>query len=806
MSGSSPNPGRAPFGDPAVSEKLALDLGLTAEEYARLCQIAGGRTPSWTELGIASAMWSEHCSYKSSRRWLRLLPTKGSRVAQGPGENAGAVVLGDDVNDPRALCAVFKMESHNHPSFIEPFQGAATGVGGILRDIFTMGARPVCTLDALRFGKIGTPRTARLVQGVVAGISAYGNAIGVPTVGGDVQFDPGYDENILVNVMTVGVARRDRIFRGYASGIGNPVVYVGARTGKDGIHGATMASASFDAESEAKRPTVQVGDPFMEKLLLEACLELMGEGVPDGQTGPHAGCVVGIQDMGAAGLTSSSVEMAFRAGTGLRIDLDKVPRRAERMTPYELMLSESQERMLLVVQKGREAEALEVFTRWGLSAVVIGEVVEGQRLTLLATDENGGRQTVADLPVAPLADPPALDRPVAQPPRAADPGSLAGRALAPATNDELRAVLLELLATPGIASKSWIYRQYDTAVGTRTLLGPGGDAAVLALGEMGDLERPGLAATCDVNHRFTLLDPYHGTRLAVAESARNLVCVGAEPLAITNCLNFGNPQKPEVMWQLSEAIRGLAEAAEALGTPVVSGNVSLYNETSVVEARSSASSGATTSRGIPPTPTIGMIGRLPRAAARVPSGFPGPGLTVVLIGACTDELDGSAYAFEKLAHRTGTPPRLDWREARAVHQTVLEAARTGLLTSAHDCSDGGLAVALAECCVAELTTGAPGPTSVGAELDLGPIAAASAIRIEALLFGEAPSRVVVSCRAAGVNPLLSIAAAQGAPIQVLGQTQAAPRLVLTAGSHRIETLLDDLRASYGGGFQRAVLG
>ncbi len=549
---------------PTVTTEMAHAHGLTDKEFARIKEILG-RDPTYTELGIFSVMWSEHCSYKSSRIHIKNLPTSGPRVIQGPGENAGVV----DIGDGDAL--VFKMESHNHPSFIEPYQGAATGVGGILRDVFTMGARPIACLDSLRFGRPDHPRTHSLVEGVVAGIAGYGNAFGVPTVGGEVAFDACYDGNVLVNAMAVGLARKDRIFLGTASGLGNPVLYIGAKTGRDGIHGATMASAEFDAESESKRPTVQVGDPFTEKLLLEACLELMA-----GDT------LVGIQDMGAAGLTSSSVEMAGRAGSGLELDLDAVPRRETGMTPYELMLSESQERMLLVAKAGREGEVAAICAKWDIDAAIVGRVTDSGKIVVKSEGA-----VVAEIPIAPLTEGLKYERPLSPPKDLAEIQTLESSSI-PRPAD-LGAALLKILASPSVASKEWVWRQYDHMVGDRTVVRPGSDAAVVRIlrapgagtGQIvpgGTISTDkGVALTTDCNARFCFLDPYEGARLAVAEAYRNLSTTGAEPLAVTDCLNFGNPERPEIMWQFAECVRGLGDACRELSTPVVSGNVSLYN-------------------------------------------------------------------------------------------------------------------------------------------------------------------------------------------------------------------------------------
>ena len=744
--------------EPAINEATAKEHGLSADEFRRVHDILG-RPPTYTELGIFSVMWSEHCSYKSSRIHLRNLPTSGPRVIQGPGENAGVVDIGD------GQAVIFKMESHNHPSFIEPYQGAATGVGGILRDVFTMGARPIACLDSLRFGRPDHPKTRHLVEGVVAGIAGYGNAFGVPTVAGELSFDASYDGNILVNAMAVGLARVDKIFYGKATGLGNPVLYFGAKTGRDGIHGATMASAEFDEESESKRPTVQVGDPFTEKLLLEACLELMNSDV-----------LVGIQDMGAAGLTSSSVEMAARAGNGIELDLDQVPRRETGMTAYECLLSESQERMLAVVEKGREAEALAIFAKWDLDAAVIGRVTDTGRIVV----KEGGR-VQADIPVAPLAEGLRYERPLGRPAaldreRALDVASLA----APA---DLGATLVKLLSSPNLGSKEWVYRQYDHMVRLGTVVRPGADAAVIRVldGAKDPANAKGLALKADCNSRFCALDPYEGARLAVAEAYRNVSTVGAEPLAVTDCLNFGNPERPEVMWQLVEAIRGLGDACRALGTPVVSGNVSLYNETE--------------GRAIKPTPTIGMVGLIANAADAVGPAFQ-PECAIALLGVNSDEIGGSEYLDAIHGKQAGTPPRLDLGRELAVGRACRALVAARLVTSAHDCSEGGLAVALAESCIQPARPGAP---LVGATVKL-----AESFRADLLLFGEAPSRIVVSYASEREAEVRAIAEREGAPMTVIGAT-GGRRLTIHQQSARVlDVAIDELATAWRGGFRSVV--
>jgi phosphoribosylformylglycinamidine synthase II len=689
--------------------------GFTPEEYRRVVEHMG-REPNLLELGVFSVMWSEHCSYKSSRRFLSGLPTTGPRVLQGPGENAGVVDIGD------GLAVAFKMESHNHPSYIEPYQGAATGVGGILRDVFTMGARPIAALNSLRFGDPANPKTGFLLEGVVAGIAGYGNAFGVPTVGGEVAFDESYDGNCLVNAFTLGVLPSDRIFRGKAAGVGNPVIYVGAKTGRDGIHGATMASAQFDEKTEEKRPTVQVGDPFVEKLLLEACLELM-----------DTDAIVGIQDMGAAGLTSSSVEMAGRAGNGLDLEIDKVPLREEGMTPYEVMLSESQERMLIVAAQGKEHEVLRIFGKWDLDAAVVGRVTDTGRLRILWHGEVAG-----ELPIDPLTEgAPKYDRPRARPVeldilQRFDPGVLPQPA-------NLGEVLLQLLAAPTIASKEWVYRQYDHMVRIGTVVRPGGDAAVVRVHE----GKKGVALSVDCPSRFVFLDPHLGAMLTVAEAARNVSVVGGEPVGLTDCLNFGNPERPEIMWQFAEAVRGIADACRALDIPVVSGNVSLYNETE--------------GRAILPTPTCAVVGLVPDVDRTSVSWFQQAGHEIALLGTCTGEAGGSEYLARRFDKVAGSPPDLDLLREKAVQLAVRTMVRAGLVASAHDCAEGGIAVALAECCMM-----GPG-THLGAQVKVTGTA-----RPDLLLFGENPSRVIVSYEPSRREELERIAAQAGAPFARIG--------------------------------------
>ncbi|MTI80153.1 MAG: phosphoribosylformylglycinamidine synthase subunit PurL [Firmicutes bacterium] len=689
------------------------EMGLTDEEFQKIVDILG-REPNFVELGIFSVMWSEHCSYKTSRPVLNLFPTEGEHILQGPGENAGIVDIGD------GQAVAFKMESHNHPSAIEPYQGAATGVGGILRDVFTMGARPIAVLNSLRFGSLESARTRYLFGGVVSGISGYGNCIGVPTVGGEVFFAPSYEENPLVNAMCVGLIDHQDIKKGVASGVGNPVMVVGARTGRDGIHGATFASEELSEESADKRPAVQVGDPFMEKLLLEACLEVI-----------KSGCVVGIQDMGAAGLTSSSCEMASRAGTGIEMDLALVPRREKGMTPYELMLSESQERMLVVVKEGTEDTVKEIFTKWDLEAVVVGQVTDDGMLRLTE-----GEQVVAEMPAQALTDEaPVYQRPYSEPEYLSEARELS-LVNVPQPDDNEK-VLMDLLAAPNIASKEWVYRQYDHMVGTNTVVRPGSDGSVLRVKGT----KKGIALSTDCNARYCYLNPYEGGKIAVAEAARNLVCSGAKPLAITNCLNFGNPEKPGVMWQFRQAVQGMSEACRQLNTPVTGGNVSFYNET-----RGTA---------VYPTPTVGMVGLIEDLDKRCTQDFKDAGDIILMVGETKVELGGSEYL--SVVHgmeAKGTPPELDLELEQQVQQSVLEAIQKGLVKSAHDCSEGGLAVALAECCISG---------GIGAE-----IYSIESIRGDALLFSESQSRIAITTSENNVAELINYLTAAGVPFTRLG--------------------------------------
>ena len=736
--------------DPKVTKELAYQHGLSEEEWERVLSILG-RTPTYPELGIFSVMWSEHCSYKSSRVHLKRFPTTGPQVLQGPGENAGVV----DIGDGWAVC--FKMESHNHPSYIEPYQGAATGVGGILRDVFTMGARPIANLNALHFGRPDHPKTAHLVKGVVAGIGDYGNCIGVPTVGGQVVFHPSYDGNILVNAFTLGLLRADKIFRGYASGVGNPVLYVGSKTGRDGIHGATMASAEFSEATEEKRPTVQVGDPFTEKLLLEACLELMAEDV-----------IVGIQDMGAAGLTSSSFEMAGRAGSGIRFDLDKVPMREKGMTPYELLLSESQERMLIVAQRGKEDRVRAIFSKWGLDAAEIGEVTDTGRAEIFWHGEK-----VVDMPVGPVSDQaPLYNRPISEPEgfnaRKASP-------LPAVPKVDPAEALLTLMRHPNICSRRWVYTQYDQSVRTNTVLGPGADAALIRI--KGTTKA--VAMTTDVNPRFCKLDPFEGGRLAVAEAARNIACVGAKPLAITDCLNFGNPERPQVMWEFSRAVDGISEACLALDTPVVSGNVSFYNETN--------------GEGIHPTPTIGMVGLLEDVAHRMEPWFRDEGDVILLLGDNRGHLGGSEYLWVVHGLEAGAPPPLDLGREKALIGLLQELAAGDLLKSAHDCSEGGFMVAVAECCIAPRS-------SRGVTLDLK----GDGLDADALLFGEDASRVIVTCSPGNVTAVCDAAVHAGIRATVLGKVGGDTLDLNLDGKPCVNLAVSEIRTVWENGLKAVV--
>jgi phosphoribosylformylglycinamidine synthase len=696
--------------EPAVTPDLAAAHGLKPDEYERILKLIG-RRPSFTELGIFSAMWNEHCSYKSSRIHLRKLPTKAPWVIRGPGENAGVIDIGG------GDACVFKMESHNHPSFIEPYQGAATGVGGILRDVFTMGARPIACLNLLRFGRPAHPRTRQLVAGVVAGIGGYGNSFGVPTVGGSTEFDASYDGNILVNAMAVGLARADSIFYSAAAGVGNPIVYLGSKTGRDGIHGATMASASFEEDAEEKRPTVQVGDPFSEKLLLEACLELMA-----------SGAVIAIQDMGAAGLTSSAVEMGAKGNLGVELDLDAVPCREAGMSAYEMMLSESQERMLMVLKPELEERAEAIFKKWGLDFAIIGQTTDTLRFVVKHQGE-----VKADLPIKELGDEaPVYDRPFTPTPKqpALDPASIE----TPLSNRE---ALLKLLATPNLCAKRWVWEQYDHLILGNSVRAPGGDAAVIRVKD----GPKGLALTTDVTARYCAADPYEGGKQAVAEAWRNITVSGATPLALTDNLNFGNPERPEYMGQFVGCLQGIGEAARALDFPIVSGNVSLYNETQ----------GA----GILPTPAIGGVGVIADVARAAQTGFAREGDAILLIGKTSGWLGQSAYAHDLCGLTDGAPPPVDLAAERRNGDFVRELILSGRIAAAHDLSDGGLAVALAEMALAG---------GMGAEIRDTPAGPPHAV-----LFGEDQSRYLVAVPPGEAAAVVREGAAAGVRVQAIGR-------------------------------------
>ena len=717
-----------------MNEALLARHGLTRDEYDRIVRTLR-REPTETELGIFSVMWSEHCSYKSSRMHLKKLPTRGPRVLQGPGENAGAVDIGD------GLAAVFKIESHNHPSFIEPYQGAATGVGGIIRDIFTMGARPIALLNSLRFGPLDGPdgaRSRRVLEGVVSGIGGYGNSIGIPTIGGEVAFEEPYSGNPLVNVLCLGIAETDALVKGRASGVGNPVYYVGAKTGRDGIHGATMASAEFDDSSAEKRPAVQVGDPFMEKLLLEACLELM-----------KTDALIGVQDMGAAGLTCSTCEMGARGGAGVEIDVKDVPQRETGMSPYEIMLSESQERMLLVVKKGREADVEQIFEKWDLHAAHIGGVTGDG---LLRVKDHG--RVVAEIPNTALVDDaPVYNRPVRRPAYVDELGSLEMSTLGRvAPGDALR----RLLASPTIASKRWIYRQYDTMVRTNTIAPAGMTAGIVRVKGT----RRALAISTDGNGRYCFLNPRRGAMLALAEAARNVACTGAVPIGATNCLNFGNPERPEIMWQFVEAVEGLAEACAALAIPITGGNVSLYNETD--------------GRAIYPTPVVGVVGLIEDAARVVTRVFRGHGDAILMLGDDRGELGASEYLKTVHGLVRGDVPALDLNREKTLQTLVVELATAGLLRSAHDCSDGGTAITLAECC-----------------FETGGLGAQVTLETEEALFSESASRIVVSSKASNEEEILGRARRAGVPAAVIGRTGGSRLQIDVAGQRLIDVAVSE---------------
>jgi len=781
-----------------ITPQIIREHGLTPDEYEKIKQLLGGREPTFTELGIFSVMWSEHCSYKSSRVHLKRLPTRSRRVVQGPGENAGIIDIGD------GWACAFKIESHNHPSFIEPFQGAATGVGGILRDIFTMGARPVAVMDSLRFGPItahvdaddssaqaghrsaGQPGAAvstqteperaeihknhSVLEGVVSGIASYGNCFGVPNLGGETKFEPSYSGNPLVNAFALGLVRRDQIFYAKAAGEGNPVIYVGSKTGRDGIHGATMASEEFSEASEAKRPNVQVGDPFLEKLLLEACLEAM-----------QTGAIIGIQDMGAAGLTCSTCEMGGRGHVGIEIELDRVPQRETGMTAYEIMLSESQERMLLVAQKGREEEVFRVFQKWGLDAVEVGRVTSDNKMRVL---EHG--KVVAEIPNEALTDDaPVYQRPLErwEPPV---PREMPEHVRLTETGD-LTGNLKGLLASPNICGKRWVWQQYDSMVQINTVEGPGaGNAGVIRIknSDPGGSQR-GLAMALDGNGRWCYLDPRLGAMHAVAEAARNVACAGATPAGATNCLNFGNPEKPHIMWQFSQVIDGITKACEELEVPITGGNVSFYNET--------------LGEGIYPTPVIGVVGILEDIHKALRPDFREPGRAVVLLRAsepgdvidAESEFGSSEYAKEILGALWGYPPELELEKEAALQKALVEMAQAGLLDSAHDCSDGGIAVTLAESAFAK---------GIGFSVNL----ASHGLPAEFALFGEDASRVVTSCDRSNLTRIQQVALKYGLSSEVIGETVPGQIEIKLDGRVVVSASVSELREAYEGALQKAL--
>jgi phosphoribosylformylglycinamidine synthase len=753
-----------------LTPQLIREHGLTPDEFEKIKQLLGGREPTLTELGIFSVMWSEHCSYKSSRVHLKRLPTRSRHVVQGPGENAGIVDIGD------GWACAFKIESHNHPSFIEPFQGAATGVGGILRDIFTMGARPVAVMDSLRFGPIsdhvGTAAPGRpaerssaaelgknhsVLEGVVSGIASYGNCFGVPNLGGETKFEPCYSGNPLVNAFALGLVRRDQIFYAKAAGEGNPVIYVGSKTGRDGIHGATMASEEFSEASEAKRPNVQVGDPFLEKLLLEACLEAM-----------QTGAIVGIQDMGAAGLTCSTCEMGARGNVGTEIELDLVPQRETGMTPYEIMLSESQERMLLVAQKGREQDVFRVFEKWGLDAVEVGRVTTDGKMRVLHHGE-----VVAEIPNQALTDDaPVYKRPLErwEPPVSREMPA----AVKLAEASDLTSNLKRLLASPNICGKRWIWQQYDSMVQTNTVEGPGaGDAGVIRIKG----SQRGLAMALDGNGRWCYLDPRLGAMHAVAEAARNVACAGATPIGGTNCLNFGNPEKPHIMWQFSQVIDGITKACEELEIPITGGNVSFYNET--------------LGEGIYPTPVLGIVGTLEDVHKAVRPDFREPGRSIVLLragesGDATDaesEFGSCEYAKEILGAVWGYPPELELQKEASLQKALVELAQAGMLDSAHDCSDGGIAVTLAESGFTH---------SIGMSIDL----TSQGLPPEFVLFGEEASRVVISCERDKLGAIQQVAVKYGIAAESIGETAPGQVEIRLDGRMVVSAQVSELREAY----------
>ena len=756
---------------PAISPETIRQHGLTADEYEKIKKLLGGREPTLTELGIFSVMWSEHCSYKSSRVHLKRLPTRSKLVLQGPGENAGIIDIGE------GWACAFKIESHNHPSFIEPFQGATTGVGGILRDIFTMGARPVAVMDSLRFGPIkgqasqpsasqrDIHRNHSILEGVVSGVASYGNCFGVPNLGGETKFEPCYSGNPLVNAFALGLVRKNEIFYARAAGEGNPVIYVGAKTGRDGIHGATMASEEFSEASEAKRPNVQVGDPFLEKLLLEACLEAM-----------QTGAIIGIQDMGAAGLTCSTCEMGGRGGVGIEIELDRVPQRETGMTPYEIMLSESQERMLLVAQKGREEEVFRVFEKWGLDAVEVGKVTTGNVLRVLQHGE-----VVAEIPNPALTDEaPLYKRPLTrwEPPVPREKP----QHIAFAESGDFTGQLQVLLSSSNISSKRWVWQQYDHMVQTNTVEAPGsGDAGVIRIKG----SNRGLAMALDGNGRWCYLDPRVGAMHAVAEAARKVACSGATPIGATNCLNFGNPEKPHIMWQFSQTIDGITKACEELEIPITGGNVSFYNET--------------LGEGIYPTPVLGVVGVLEDVHKAARMHFTAPERTIVLLragepGDMTDvetEFGSSEYAKEILGALWGYPPEIDLEKEAALQKAIINLIRDGLLESVHDCSDGGIAVALAEKTF---------PKGMGARVEL----ASEGLPPAFALFGEDPSRIVVSCDPAHLARIKEVAGTHGVAAEKIGETILERLEIMLDGKTVISAAASELNQAYEGALEASL--
>ncbi|CAJ1316700.1 phosphoribosylformylglycinamidine synthase subunit PurL [Paenibacillus nuruki] len=729
---------KEPTAEQVADQQIYKQMGVSDSEYELICGFLG-RKPNYTEIGVFSVMWSEHCAYKNSKPLLRRFPTTGTRVLMGPGEGAGIVDIGDN------QAVVFKIESHNHPSAVEPFQGAATGVGGIIRDIFSMGARPVAVLNSLRFGKLESERVKYLFEHVVSGIAGYGNCIGIPTVGGEVMFDESYDGNPLVNAMCVGLIDHDKIQRGVAKGVGNPVFYVGPPTGRDGIHGATFASEELTEESEARRTAVQVGDPFMEKLVMESCLELIDSGI-----------VLGIQDMGAAGLTCSSAEMASKAGNGLELYLDQVPQREDGMTAYEMMLSESQERMLFVVEPKDEAQAMEIFERWGVICAKVGKVTDDGRLKLLHHGE-----VVGDMPVHALVDEcPIYDKPSSVPAYYEQQAHVDTNRYEEVT--DLSGALKSILASPTVASKAWVYDQYDYMVRTSTAVRPGSDAAVITIRGT----RKALAMTTDCNGRYVYLDPEVGGKIAVSEAARNIVCSGAEPLAITDNLNFGSPEKPDIFWQMEKSVDGMAEACRVLDTPVIGGNVSLYNEN--------------TRGAIYPTPVVGMVGLIHDTDHITTQGFKNEGDIIFVLGDTFAELGGSE--FQKVIHNIteGRPPALNLDIEKKLLGSVLSAIQSGLVQSAHDLSEGGLSVALAESCISG---------KLGASVALN----SDNLRHDLLLFSESQSRILLSATPAQADALESHIQSQGVPVRRIGQVQGTELQIQVDGKQVLAEQVNDLR-------------